>query len=309
MFGSSLGRHDSINGLQTVLRWQESTVSLLSRVSAPTVFSLALKFVLSLFPGNLNLAQICFSKWHLVLTNKLFFICRFHAQDLEVKLSDELPGSLRQLKVRNKLKFSLFRKYSSFMCNECFGLFSYIILSTVLGSIESFMLILSFTLILSFKVTQCSLKAINASGKLIVMKNSSFYLTSLCFWIMLNLSSCSVKGFYNLCGNWALVWSCIYLLQCDVSAARGQCSHWPLQESAKEESDWTPRTSQVRAQLMVHKLFKYTKNVLKFFKCKFLCFFLGSRGNTSWSMWRRGLLERSLSLNTTQSGQENLGGI
>lgn len=67
------------------------------------------------------------------------------------------------------------------MCNECFGLFSYIILSTVLGSIESFMLILSFTLILSFKVTQCSLKAINASGKLIVMKNSSFYLTSLCF--------------------------------------------------------------------------------------------------------------------------------
>lgn len=36
--------------------------------------------------------------------NQLFFLVhRFQAQDLEVQLSDELAGSLRQLKVPHKL--------------------------------------------------------------------------------------------------------------------------------------------------------------------------------------------------------------
>lgn len=48
---------------------------------------------LSLSSGSLHVVTI------------LFFICRFQAPDLEVKLSDELAGSLRQLKVLNKLNF------------------------------------------------------------------------------------------------------------------------------------------------------------------------------------------------------------
>lgn len=82
-----------------------------------------------------------FSRWHLAVINILVFICRFHAQDLEVKLSDELAGSLRQLKVLSKLNCSIqfdffpVSNYSPFICNESFGSFSYIILSTVLGSI------------------------------------------------------------------------------------------------------------------------------------------------------------------------------
>lgn len=147
-------------------------------------------------------------------------------------------------------------------------------------------------------MTQCSLKVIYASWELISMENPSFYLMSLCFWIMLNLSFCAVKGFYNLGGNWALVWSCIYLLQYHVSAARGQCSYRSLQESAEEEPDWTPRTSQVRAHPMVHKLLKHISLVYFNFKMHISTPSLGSRGNTSWSMWRRGLLERSRSPNS-----------
>lgn len=71
------------------------------------------------------------------VVNVLFFIRRFQAPDLEVKLSDELAGSLRQLKVLNKLNFlvllDLFpvRKCNplsvmTFVSNMC------IILSTVL---------------------------------------------------------------------------------------------------------------------------------------------------------------------------------
>lgn len=51
-----------------------------------------------------------FSGWDLAVIKKnVVLICRFHAQDLEVKLSDELAGSLRQLKVlkkKKKLNFS-----------------------------------------------------------------------------------------------------------------------------------------------------------------------------------------------------------
>ncbi|XP_056904811.1 ribosome biogenesis protein NOP53 isoform X2 [Takifugu flavidus] len=46
-----------------------------------------------------------------------------------------------------------------------------------------------------------------------------------------------LKGFYNLGGNWASVWSCIHLLLFHVSTARGQCSLRPIQESAEEEPD------------------------------------------------------------------------
>lgn len=147
-------------------------------------------------------------------------------------------------------------------------------------------------------MTQRSLKVIDASWDLIAMGNPSFYLMSLCFWIMLNLSLFLLwMGFSNLGGNWALVCSCSHLLQYHVSAARGQCSHRSLQESAEEEPDWTPWTSQVRAPLMDQKRLKHLASVYFHFKMHISTPSLGSSGNTSWSMWRRGLLERSLSPN------------
>lgn len=58
----------------------------LSVLSAVSVYSLY--FGLDIYhPGN----------WLFSL------VCRFQAQDLEVQLSDELAGSMRQLKVRHKL--------------------------------------------------------------------------------------------------------------------------------------------------------------------------------------------------------------
>lgn len=61
---------------------------------------------------------------NLDVINLLFFIYRFQAPDLEVKLSDELAGSLRQLKVLNKPDFSYsvrplpIEEMLSFICNE-----------------------------------------------------------------------------------------------------------------------------------------------------------------------------------------------
>lgn len=167
--GNSLRCDESINGLQTVLHWQESTVYYcVMSVHQHSVFAgseicpalisgeklIQLEFCTQVqifylhcfFVFLVNMLSILhmqhwsmlgFSGWHLAVINILVFICRFHAQDLEVKLSDELAGSLRQLKVLNKLHFSYsvwpFRseKMQSFICNESFGSF---ILSTVLGS-------------------------------------------------------------------------------------------------------------------------------------------------------------------------------
>lgn len=41
------------------------------------------------------------------VVNTWVFMCRFQAQDLDVQLSDELAGSLRQLKVLHKIKLFL----------------------------------------------------------------------------------------------------------------------------------------------------------------------------------------------------------
>lgn len=155
--GDSLSWSVSINGLQSVWCWQEFTVWLLSNVCAPTVFSLALKFVMLKFPGKSSFCSSfalkssiftffghsywIFSALHIVwvqlwailffvffkltdATNNPVFNCRFQAPDLEVKLSDELAGSLRQLKVLDKLKFfySVWpfpsEETQPFICNE-----------------------------------------------------------------------------------------------------------------------------------------------------------------------------------------------
>lgn len=109
--GDSLRSNVSINGLFGLLRvyclityysnvWE--IFILLKLCTQMLNFYLLWSFLLNIlsitYRLNAALGNIVFLSWP-----KLVFICRFQAPDLEVKLSDELAGSLRQLKVLDNL--------------------------------------------------------------------------------------------------------------------------------------------------------------------------------------------------------------
>ena len=133
------------------------------------------------------------------------FICRFKAQDMEVQLSDELAGSLRQLKVRHELCFlahplALPVRTQSLSVMS-FGSFSWCIIFSPL-----YCLILSFILFSNTVTAHFpSQGSLQFHVILLLVENSQlfFYLLPLCPWIILKSVFVAWMGFYNLGGNCA----------------------------------------------------------------------------------------------------------